>query len=164
MKKITFKNGQAPYMSDTTLIEMQDNIEEAINEVKDNIEEEIDGEDWQDFSWTNSDYIGTTQSSYTMNKWRVKAGILFIAVGVGSTENIDTSTEYEIARIPIIGNTSFSTTESRIWNGAVGVGGTNGGFLVVQNTDYISIYMKPHTDNNGLPVRKMVFNTLFNST
>lgn len=33
MKKITFKNGQAPYLSDTTLNQMQDNIEEAINEV-----------------------------------------------------------------------------------------------------------------------------------
>ena len=33
MKKITFKNGQAPYLSDTTLNQMQDNVEEAINEV-----------------------------------------------------------------------------------------------------------------------------------
>lgn len=30
MKKITFKNGQAPYVSDTNLNQMQDNIEEAI--------------------------------------------------------------------------------------------------------------------------------------
>lgn len=31
MKKITFKNGQAPYVSDTNLNQMQDNIEEDIN-------------------------------------------------------------------------------------------------------------------------------------
>lgn len=32
MEKITFKNGQAPYISDTNLNQMQNNIEEAINE------------------------------------------------------------------------------------------------------------------------------------
>lgn len=31
MKKITFKNGQAPYVSDTNLNQMQNNIEEDIN-------------------------------------------------------------------------------------------------------------------------------------
>lgn len=31
MKKITFKNGQAPYVNDTNLNLMQNNIEEAIN-------------------------------------------------------------------------------------------------------------------------------------
>ena len=34
MKKITFKNGQAPYISDTTLNQMQDNIEEEIGIVE----------------------------------------------------------------------------------------------------------------------------------
>lgn len=31
MKKITFKNGQTPYVNDTNLNQMQNNIEEAIN-------------------------------------------------------------------------------------------------------------------------------------
>ena len=31
MKKIPFKNGQGPYLSDTTLKELQDNIEEEID-------------------------------------------------------------------------------------------------------------------------------------
>lgn len=75
---------------------------------------------WQNFSWTNSTYIGTTQSSYTQNKWRVKDNILYIQVGAGSTSNINTDTENEVARIPIKGNTSFNGSPSRVWNGAVG--------------------------------------------
>ena len=38
---------------------------------------------WRNFSWTNSTYMGTSQSSYTKNQWRVKNDILYIVVGVG---------------------------------------------------------------------------------
>lgn len=37
MNKFNFKNGQAPYLSDVTLNKMQDNIEEAIQEVSNTI-------------------------------------------------------------------------------------------------------------------------------
>ena len=37
MNKFNFKNGQAPYLSDATLNKMQDNIEEAIQEVSNTI-------------------------------------------------------------------------------------------------------------------------------
>jgi len=99
---------------------------------------------WQDFSWTNSTYIGTTQSSYTQNKWRIKDNILYIHIGAGSTSNIDTNSEDEIARIPIKGNNSYSESNSRIWIGAVGASGSTAGFVVRQNTSYISIHIKPH--------------------
>lgn len=34
MKRIVFKNGQAPYLTDTILNELQDNIEDAIDEMR----------------------------------------------------------------------------------------------------------------------------------
>ena len=102
---------------------------------------------WRDFSWTNSSYIGTTQSAYTRNQWRVKDNILYIFIGVGSTSTINTSDEIEIARIPITNVESI--TGSRVWNGAVGANGSYGGFFVGQEDEYISIYMKPHTTANG---------------
>lgn len=37
MEKITFKNGQAPYINDTNLNKMQDNIEKEFEKVKENI-------------------------------------------------------------------------------------------------------------------------------
>ena len=37
MNKFNFKNGQAPYLSDATLNKMQDNVEEAIQEVSNTI-------------------------------------------------------------------------------------------------------------------------------
>lgn len=104
---------------------------------------------WLDFSWTNSSYIGTTQPSYTKNKWRVKDNVLYIFVGIGATSTINTGTEYEVARIPITGNDSISQDGSRVWNGAVGAAGSYGGFCVRQNADYISINIKPHTTSNG---------------
>ena len=33
MQKVNFKNGQAPYINDTNLNQLQDNMEEAINEL-----------------------------------------------------------------------------------------------------------------------------------
>jgi len=102
---------------------------------------------WRDFSWTNSSYIGTTQSSYTRNQWRVKDNILYIFIGVGSTSTINTSDEIEVARIPITNVESI--TGSRVWNGAVGATGSYGGFFVGQEEGHISIYMKPHTTANG---------------
>ena len=102
---------------------------------------------WRDFSWINSSYIGTTQSSYTRNQWRVKDNILYIFIGVGSTSTINTSDEIEVARIPITNVESI--TGSRVWNGAVGANGSYGGFFVGQEDEYISIYMKPHTTANG---------------
>lgn len=105
---------------------------------------------WKSFSWTNTSYIGvSSQSSYTQNKWRVKENILYIHIGVGAAKNIDTVTETEIARIPIKNNTSFNTSKTRIWNGAVGGSGTFGGFIVFQDDNYISISMKPHTSSKG---------------
>ena len=101
---------------------------------------------WKPFSWTNSSYVGTSQSSYTLNQWRVKDGILFIAVGVGATSTINTSSETEVARIPITGNESFAS--DRIWNAAVGGGGAVAGFVVKQNADYISVTLKPHTSSS----------------
>lgn len=104
---------------------------------------------WKDFSWTNSTYIGTSQSPYTKNKWRVKNGILYVAVGAGATSTINTSSEVEIARIPITGNTSYTGNDNRVWTGAVGGGGAYGGFYIVQNKDYMSVHLKPHTTANG---------------
>ena len=101
---------------------------------------------WKPFSWTNSSYIGTTQSAYTLNKWRVKDGILYVMVGAGKTATINTTSEDEIARIPITGNDSF--TNDRIWIGAVGGGGAVAGFSMRQNADYISINIKPHSSSS----------------
>lgn len=104
---------------------------------------------WLGFSWINSSYIGTSLSSYTINKWRVKNDILYIAIGAGYTSTINTSVEIEIARIPIKGNSSFTTNSTRIWTGAVGGGGAYGGFCVRQDSDYISVWLKPHTTSSG---------------
>jgi len=101
---------------------------------------------WRDFSWRNSTY--TTGNTYTQNKWRVKDGVLYIQVGAGSTSAINTTAEIEIARIPITGNTSFNSANTRIFNGAVGSGGSVAGFIVMQNTDYISVYIKPHLNSS----------------
>ncbi len=110
---------------------------------------QINDTGWRNFSWVNDAYIGTTQSSYTLNKWRVMNNVLYIMVGAGATAVINTSAETEIARIPITGNTSFNADSKRIWNGAVGGGGAYGGFLVKQESNYIRINIKPHTSDNG---------------
>lgn len=110
---------------------------------------QINDTGWRNFSWVNDAYIGTTQSSYTLNKWRVMNNVLYIMIGAGATAVINTSTETEIARIPITGNTSFNTDSKRIWNGAVGGGGAYGGFLVKQESSYIRINIKPHVSTAG---------------
>lgn len=104
---------------------------------------------WQNFSWTNGTYIGTSQSSYTLNKWRIKDNVLHIHVGVGATATINTGTEYEIARIPIKNNSSYNSSAKRVWNGAVGGSGAVAGLMIMQNTDYLSVYLKPHTTANN---------------
>lgn len=108
---------------------------------------------WRKFSSENKDYIGTTQSPYTQNKWRVKDNVLYINIGVGSTTNIDTYEETTIANIPIKGNTSFDSNDTRIWNSAVGGSGRIAGFGVMQLTDSIKVFLKPHT-SNSFPVAK----------
>lgn len=104
---------------------------------------------WRDFTWVNSDYIGTSQNSYTLNKWRVKNDVLYILIGVGATSTINTSSEIEVAQIPIVGNPSFDSVAKRIWNGAVGGGGAYGGFALLQNSGHISVYLKPHGTSQG---------------
>ena len=131
--------------SSFNLNKMQDNIETAINDIKPKMKDT----GWKNFSWTNSDYIGTSQSSFTLNKWRVKDDILYVMVGVGSPNTIDSSNETEIARIPIVGNASFDTSKERIWTMGVGSAGSYGGFYIMQESSYISVYMKPHKVTNG---------------
>lgn len=110
---------------------------------------------WQEYKWKNSKYINNSeQSAYTDNKWRVKNNVLYIKIGVGSTpSNMNIADEVEIAEIPIKGNASFNSAETRIWTGAVGGGGAFGGFFVRQDTNYatsyIAVYMKPHRDSTG---------------
>jgi len=104
---------------------------------------------WKDFTWTNSTYIGTSQSSYTLNKWRIVNNVLYIHIGVGATAVINTSTEYEVARVPIKGNASYNSTSKRVWTGGVGGSGALSGFMVMQNGDYLSVYIKPHTTANN---------------
>lgn len=112
------------------------------------VTKEIIDTGWQNFSWTNSTYIGTTQSSYTQNKWRVKDNILYVQIGAGATASINTGAEHEIARIPIKNNASYNTTYKRVWIGAVGGGGAQAGFMILQNATYLSIYIKPHVSTN----------------
>ena len=102
---------------------------------------------WQDFSWTNSTYIGATQFN-TQNKWRIIDNILYVQVGAGATASIDTSTEFEIARIPIK-NTIYNSVYTRVWIGAVGGSGATAGFSARQWGDYLSINIKPHTSTIG---------------
>ena len=102
---------------------------------------------WQDFSWTNSTYIGATQPN-TQNKWRIIDNILYVQVGAGATASIDTSTELEIARIPIK-NTIYNSVYTRVWIGAVGGSGATAGFSARQWGDYLSINIKPHTSTIG---------------
>lgn len=116
------------------------------------IEKNVIDTGWQSFSWTNSTYIGTSQSSFTKNKWRVKDNILYIHVGVGATSNIDNEAEIDISHIPIKG-TSFDDNGNRIWNGAVGQVGMVAGFIVVQKSDHIQVQLKSH-NSSYLPTGK----------
>lgn len=100
---------------------------------------------WRDFTWTNSSYVGTSQSSYTQNKWRIKDNILYVQVGAGATAVINSGTEFEIARIPIKDNTSYNSSAKRVWTGAVGGSGATAGFILIQNSSYLSVHLKPHT-------------------
>lgn len=57
MEKINFKNGEAPYINDTNLNQMQDNTENAIKDVKTELEKEI-GEKTSDAVIMNIDIMG----------------------------------------------------------------------------------------------------------
>ena len=104
--------------------------------------------DWQDFSWVNPTYIGTTQSSYNRNQWRVKNDTLHIAVGAGATSTINTSAEIEIARIPITGS-GLDASSNRLWTMGVGGAGAYLGFILSQNATYMSVFIKPHVTTSG---------------
>lgn len=114
---------------------------------------------WQDFTWTNSNYIGTTQSAYTSNKWRVKDNVLYVMVGAGSPDNIDTATEHQLARIPIKKGFAEGNNANALWTGAIGTDGTPAGFVIRQAAEYMTIQIKPHT-SNGFVVGKW-YSTFF---
>lgn len=102
---------------------------------------------WQNYSYTNSSFIGTTQSSYTFNKWRIVDNVLHVAIGAGATAAINTGTETEIARIPIA-NVGLDNSQNRFWNGAVGAGGVPGGFYLQETANGVGVSIKPHTSSN----------------
>lgn len=108
---------------------------------------------WQNFSWTNKNYMGTSQSSYTPNKWRVKDNILYIHVGAGTPNQINTADELEVARIPIKGNNSYADAYKRVWTGAIGGVGAVYGYTVKQNPEFISVILKSHT-SDVLPIAR----------
>lgn len=102
---------------------------------------------WQNYSYTNSSFIGTTQSSYTFNKWRIVDNVLHVAIGAGATAAINTGTETEIARIPIA-NVGLDNSQNRFWNGAVGAGGVPGGFYLQETANGVGVSIKPHASSN----------------
>lgn len=110
---------------------------------------------WQNFTYTNPTYIGTSQNSYTRNMWKVTDGVLYIHVGVGATATINTSEEAMIAKIPIVESGYTTSSTHGIWNGAVGGSGVFGGFVVRSTEEsasaptHLSIWLKPHTDAKG---------------
>lgn len=102
---------------------------------------------WKDFLWKNNSFM--VDPYYATNQWRVINGILYVNIGVGQSSTINSNTETEIARIPITGNTTFNSNDTRMWVAAVGEGGAIAGFIMIQNQDYISIHLKPHTSSNA---------------
>ena len=69
MNKITFTNGQAPYINDETLNQIQDNIENAIEEKQANIEE-LDGKITElSEGIDNSGTYSTTEDIKTGETW-----------------------------------------------------------------------------------------------
>ena len=103
---------------------------------------------WQDYSWKNTTYIGTSQSSYNQNKWRIKDNVLYVECGMGATSTINTADELEIARIPIVGGHPKAEA-NRIWTGAVGGSGAVSGMYLLSSTNYWSVKAKPHTSANN---------------
>ena len=103
---------------------------------------------WQDYSWKNTTYIGTSQSSYNQNKWRIKDNVLYVECGMGATSTINTGDELEIARVPVKGGHATGTG-NRIWTGAVGGSGAVSGFMLLCGASYWSIHAKPHTSANN---------------
>ena len=103
---------------------------------------------WQDYSWKNTTYIGTSQSSYNQNKWRIKDNVSYLECGMGATATINTADELEIARIPIKGGHPKAEA-NRIWTGAVGGSGAVSGMYLLSGTSYWSVKAKPHTSANN---------------
>jgi len=101
---------------------------------------------WQAFSWTNSTYIGTTQSSYTLNKWRITDNVLHVIIGAGCTSTINHGNEDEIARIPIA-NSGLDSSATRMWTGAVGGSGCVAGFLLKETANGVTVGIKPHASS-----------------
>lgn len=104
---------------------------------------------WQNFTWQNNTYAGNSQSDYTINQWRAKDGVLYIVCGAAATSLINTGSEDEIFRIPIKGVIT-GYTYNQVWCGAVGGGGAQGGFKLLQNANYLSVHIKPHTSANDM--------------
>lgn len=101
---------------------------------------------WQNFSWTNSTYIGTTQSSYTLNKWRITDNVLHVIIGVGCTSTINHGNEDEIAKVPI-GNSGLDNSANRVWTGAVGGSGCVAGFILKETANGVIVGIKPHASS-----------------
>lgn len=122
--------------------------------------------DWNNFTYTNSTYyMRSTQDFYTRHQWRVVNNILYIQAGAGCSSTINHSNEDEVARIPIK-NGMPTGTSNRIWTGAVGGSGAVGGFYVVQEANYISFKIKPHTsaNNHAAPWYAAFINVPLNNT
>lgn len=115
--------------------------------VKSYVDSKFGDTDWEDFSWFSTTYDKSARG-YTPNKWRVKNGVLYILVGAMASSTISTTSEDELARIPIK-NGIDTGSNSRVWNGAVGGGGAVYGMLVDQSANYMSVRLKPHTTANN---------------
>lgn len=103
---------------------------------------------WQEYSWKNATYINTGQSSYTRNQWRIKDGMIHIHAGAGAASAISTTSEDELARIPVKGS-GYNNNSTQVWNGAVGGSGAVYGFKLSQSANYMSVQLKPHTTANN---------------
>ena len=113
---------------------------------------------WLDLKDKNTTYFNSVQSSYTLNKFRVKNNVLYIVLGVGAEEAINTSTETQICTIPINpDNTMTNNSNQRIWTVGIGSAGTYGGFILKyddsqnEETNKLLVSIKPHTSNTASP-------------
>ena len=111
---------------------------------------------WLDLKEKNTTYFNSVQGSYTLNKFRVKNNVLYIVLGVGAEEAINTGIETQICTIPINpDNTMTNNNKYRIWTTGIGSGGTYGGFMLKYDDRYntetnkILVSIKPHTSNTA---------------
>lgn len=103
---------------------------------------------WQDFIWQNATYYGTSQSCYTLNKWRIKDNILYVVCGAGAAKNISLTTETELFRLPIK-VTELDNSKNRVWNAAIGMNGVYGGFMLSQGEENLSVWLKPRSSSGS---------------